>query len=206
MTRFLLFVALALTAGIRWHGAGAQERAEHPPLTATLNAVTVSLTGEPGSNIYRTIWRDLFDRELVLRQTLSERTRRPPILTTDVFAAAFDVTDGKIVVSATDTGDGCLSYTNLGLPPSLMTCPMRVALVRNREPKIIYSSDSFPFSIGVTSDGKFDSTNPQDRPAVTLDPATKILSTRLFEGGQPAGPHIEGFNPRADDSLIHLEY
>jgi hypothetical protein len=148
----------------------------------------------------------VFDQELALRQRLSERTKRPPVLTTDVFAAAFAVPDGEIIVSATDTGNGCQSYTNIGLPSSLMTCPMKVALVHDHEPKIIYSSDSFAFSIGVDSEGKFENENPENRTAVTFDPVKKMLSTRLFEAGQPANTRVEGFNPNADNSQIYLKY
>lgn len=130
-------------------------------LSAALKAVTVDLRGDSSSNIYRAIWHDVFDQELAIRQKFSEKTNRPIISTTNVFAANFDVPKGKIIVSATDEpGNGCQSYTNIGLSPSLMSCPMRVAFVQPNEIKIIYSSKSFPFSIGVTDEGQFDNENP----------------------------------------------
>ncbi len=125
------------------------------------------------------------------------------ISTTNVFAANFDVPQGKIIVSATDApGYDCQSYTNIGLSPSLMTCPMRVALVEPNEIKIIYSSKSFPFSIGVNEEGQFDNENPENRTLMTLDPVNKILRTHLSQ----SGPHIEGFNPDADNTAIRLDY
>lgn len=176
-----------------------------PPvrLSAVLKAVTVDLGGDSGSNVYRAIWHDVFDQELAIRQKFSEKTNRPVISTTNVFAANFDVPQGKIVVSATDVpGNGCQSYTNIGLSPSLMTCPMRIALVQSKEIKIIYSSKSFPFSIGVNKEGEFDNENPASRTSVTLDPVKKILRTYLSQ----AGPHIEGFALNADNTTIRLEY
>jgi len=83
-----------------------------------------------------------------------------------------------------------------------MTCPMRIALVQSKEIKIIYSSKSFPFSIGVNKEGEFDNENPASRTSVTLDPVKKILRTYLSQ----AGPHIEGFALNADNTAIRLEY
>lgn len=178
--------------------------AQEKPETARLTAITVDLRGEsPASKVYRAIWRDAFDQELAVREKLSKVTKRPPIFTADVFAASFTIAKGKIIVSATNTPTiSCQSYTNLGLSPSLMTCPMRVALVQTDETKIIYRTDAFAFSIGVSDKGTFDNENPESRTSVTFDPVNKVLQTHLVE----AGPHVEGFKSGADDTQIRLEY
>jgi hypothetical protein len=173
------------------------------PETAQLSAITVDMNGGPDSYVYDTIWKDVFAQELALREAISKKTGRPAISTTDVFKATFGLPDATIVLSATATPQvDCSSYTNVGLPPSLMTCPMRVALVHGKDVNVIYSSNSFPFAISVNESGSFDPNDSNNKTLVIFDPTSKTIRTQLFQNGS----HIEEFKPDSDDTTITLKY
>jgi hypothetical protein len=60
--------------------------------SALLRSVVVSLYD---GDVRVRMWRDAFQQMIDLRRRLSERTRRPPILPTEVFTATFDAPEGQ---------------------------------------------------------------------------------------------------------------
>ncbi len=182
------------------------------PQTAWLSAVSVKLDED---NIYSRVWRDAFDKILARRKVLSEKLGRPPILTTDVFAVTFKSTNGQgdIVMSATATLDkDCESYANVGLSPSLMTCPLRIVLVQSDRLKLLYQEDSFAFAIGVDDKGVFDNEDKDNHTEVVFDPEEKTISVALTAKGDPiystcvvsSTSTCKYFDP--NDSRIKLNY
>jgi hypothetical protein len=166
--------------------------------TAQLRAIQVKLYGE---DIYVRIWQDAFQKIMDLRKQFSGKTKRPPRVTAEVFTATFTAPEGEVVMAATATPKAdCESYTNVGLSPSLIACPLRVALVQGSTFKIIYESDSFPFSIGVTDSGELNNEDKQNYTTIIFDPAKKTLRTELVEGG------VHKLQPDSSDSSIQLTY
>jgi hypothetical protein len=166
--------------------------------SAQIRSIVVKLSSE---DVYARIWQDAFHQMIDLRRRLAERTKRPPILTTEVFTATFDAPEGQIVMAATATPKvDCESYSKVSLSPSLMTCPLRVALVQGKDFRVVYETKSFPFSIGVTESGEINSEDKQNYTTVTFDPVNKTLTTMLIEGG---ARKREG---DSSETVIHLNY
>jgi hypothetical protein len=198
MLRILFLISFAMLSA-ELSAVCAQEK----PQTAQLSAITVNLKGDsPDSEMYQSIWQDVFKQELETRIKLSAITNRPPLYTTQLFVAAFNVPQGSIVLSSTDTPEvGCRTYTAVGLSPSLMTCPVRVALLQNKEARVIYSSPAYTFSFSVNADGEFDNDSAEVRTFVTLDPSSKSLYTHAEDASQ-----LLSVAPTANDSTIQLKY
>lgn len=198
MRALLALIAMLACAG--GNAALAQEK------TLSLSAMKVSLV-EP--SIYKTIWQDAFDKELALRKELSAKTKRPVIATVNVFQAIFEVPEGQVIVSSTGTPEvGCRTYQSIGLSSKLITCPVRVALVRNKgpagavnEPKVVYSKPDYTFVLNPNSRGEFDNGGEKVRTLLTLNSTTKSLFTHLDDETAP-----KGIAPSANDSTIKLSY
>ena len=152
--------------------------------TERLHAVTVKLYDEESP--LAKIWHDVFEKEISMRNAMSKKTGRPAIPTTTVFAASFKDPGGSVIIMAamaTPEKD-CTSYTNIGLSPVLMSCPLRVALVKNdADIKVVYSNDSFPFVMEVNEEGEFKDESKANNTQVFFNYANKTLTTKLVENG-----------------------
>jgi hypothetical protein len=111
------------------------------------------------------------------------------------------------VMAATGTPENdCESYTNVGLLPTLMTCPLRVPLVQDGRVKaIVYEDDSFPFAISVNDKGEFNNEDKENRTNVVFDPSKKIIATQLIEAGTLVGA-AQALEANPNDVVMRLKY
>jgi hypothetical protein len=188
----LVFASIVL--GRQTHSA---EEAKQPTNITQINAliaVKVALVGNDtdlgdDSNALRAIWRDEFAKTWSVRQDLAKRSGRTPLAQTNVFMTKFEIPSGRMIVSATSTpSDDCSSFSNVGLPDNLLSCPMKVAIIQGNEMDVVYNDNKFVFSIGLGQGGAFDNSDIESQTSITFEPSQKILQSHLFA---PPVPEIK---------------
>ena len=156
------------------------------PQVNVLTAVKVALVGNDTDlsddfNALRAIWHNEFVKKWDIRQNLSKRFGRNPLVQTDVFMTKFDLASGRMIVSATSTpGDDCYSFSNVGLSDNLLSCPLKVAIAQGNKFNVVDDRPNLVFSIGLGSGGTFDNSDTKSQTSITFNPSEKTLQSHFI--------------------------
>jgi hypothetical protein len=152
-----------------------------------LVAIKLSLGAAPASSALASIWQDRLRTEQAKLAALPNGAASAPAPTAPVFVATFKDGDRTIIVSALFTTPECQNFSGAA-SPNLNACPMRVAVLRNDQVKVVASQEGFPFVAAMkngsdTELAEYDNQSPRDKTMVTFNPVTREISTALTLSG-----------------------
>jgi len=178
-----------VTAGLVVHPlyAAAQSGVQ----TQRFMATTISLDAGPASSALAAVWQDRLQAErnkLAALSKASPPTAKPtPDVAVPIFQATFKDGDKTIIISALFTTPECRNLSGVAAQ-NLNNCPMRVAVLRNGQVKVVKSESDFPFvaAFKETSDeepSEYDNKTQRDKTMVAFNPAAHEITTALTLNG-----------------------
>ena len=165
--------------------------AQNGALSQRLVATNLSLAALPGSSALAAVWQDRLAAERQKLAAFAKASPGSPIeasaIAIPVFEASFKDGDKTLIVSALFTTPECQNFSGASAP-SLNNCPMRVAVLRKGQTKIVSSEADFPFvaALKETSDNQpteYDNQSQRDKTIVLFNPATHEITTALTLNG-----------------------
>jgi hypothetical protein len=167
--------------------------------TKRLIAINTPLSVDSSTNLQASIWKDKLPDIVAQRKATQSIVPEAKLQNTfTVFVATFKADDETVVLSVLFNSE-CRVFSNVGLPESLGTCPMRVVVVEHDQSKVAYAMSDFPFAIKLNEDGSWNNYSQKDKTIVFFEPRTGLISTRVSTSGGPPG-----YSDRGEDTTIHL--
>lgn len=156
-----------------------------------LVARALSLEATAKSSPLAAIWQDRLAAEREKLAALAKASPgssiTAPAIFLPVFEASFKDGDRTLIVSALFTTPECKNFSGAAAP-SLNNCPMRIAVLRDGQTKVLLSEVDFPFvaALKETADNKlpeYDNELQRDKTIVAFNPATDEITTALTLNG-----------------------
>jgi hypothetical protein len=152
-----------------------------------LIAANLSLSATTNSSALASIWRDRLRAEQAKLASLPKPPGASATPSVPVFFATFKEGDKTIIVSALFTTPECRNYSGAA-SPDLNNCPMRVAVLRGDQVKVVATADDFPFVAAIkgTSDSElteYDNQDQKNKTIVMFNAATREITTSLTLNG-----------------------
>lgn len=156
-----------------------------------LVARELSLEAPPKSSALAAIWQDRLIAQREKLTALTKASSGSPIaasaIVIPVFEASFKDGDKTLIVSALFTTPECRNFSGAAAP-SLNNCPMRIAVLRDGQMKVVASEAEFPFVAALKEppDDKppeYDNESQRDKTIVVFNPATHEITTTLTLNG-----------------------
>jgi hypothetical protein len=148
-----------------------------------LVATSLSLGASPKTSALAGIWQDRLRAEQAKLASLPKGAVSAGTPSVPVFVATFKDGARTIIISALFTTPECRNFSGAA-SPALNNCPMRVAVLRDEQVRVVASVEDFPFVAAMkeTSDAEptqYDNQSERDRTIVTFNPATREIATSL---------------------------
>jgi hypothetical protein len=152
-----------------------------------LVAANLSLSVTANSSALASIWQDRLRAEQAKLASLPKPPGASPAPSVPVFFATFKEGDKTIIVSTLFTTPECRNYSGVA-SPNLDNCPMRVAVLRGDQVKVVATADDFPFvaELKESSDSErteYDNQSQKNKTIVMFNPATGEITTSLTLNG-----------------------
>jgi hypothetical protein len=152
-----------------------------------LIAANLSLGATTNSSALASIWRDRLRAEQAKLASLPKPPGASATPSVPVFFAAFKDGDKTIIVSTLFTTPECRNYSGAA-SPNLNNCPLRVAVLRGDQVKVVATSDDFPFVAAMKESSgseptEYDNQDQKNKTIVMFNAATREITTSLILNG-----------------------